>query len=61
MIFENLDVIFFFENDGGFFFWENEPWANAPSIQKDAWFLEIFMMIFFFIFFLNAWGVGECP
>ena len=35
------------------FFWENEPWANAPSIQKDAWFLEIFMMIFSSLLFFK--------
>ena len=59
MTFENLDIrgkdVFFFSK-------MDESWLNAPSLEIDAWFLEIIiiiiiifekmmMVIFFFFFF----------
>ena len=37
----------------------DEAWPNAPSLEMDAWFLEILIFIFIFIFiiFFNEWGM----
>ena len=37
----------------------DEARPNVPSLEMDAWFLEILILIFFF-FFENEWGM-ECP
>ena len=63
--FENLD--FWGKND--FFFSKmDEEWPNAPSLEMDAWFLEILIFFFFFgkmmmmiFFFENEWGMAICP
>ena len=44
MTFENLDI--WGKDDFFFFFKIDEVWSNAPSLERDAWFLEI--LIFFF-------------
>ena len=41
-----------------FFFKMDEAWPNAPSLEMDAWFLEI---LIFFFFLENEWGMAECP
>ena len=35
----------------------DEAWLNAPSLEMDAWFLEILIFIFIFIIFFNEWGM----
>ena len=46
----------------------DEAWPNAPSLEMDAWFLEILIFFLidddddhFFFFFENEWGMVKCP
>ena len=65
--FENLD--FWGKDDFSFlfFFKMDEAWPNAPSLEMDAWFLEILIFFFFekmmIMIFLkkNESGMVECP
>ena len=46
-----------------FFFKIDEVWSNAPSLERDAWFLEI--LIFFFekmmmMILMGQWALLEC-
>ena len=47
----------------------NEAWLNAPSLEMDTWFWEIFIYLFIFekmmmILFKKKkkeWGMADCP
>jgi len=44
----------------------DEAWLNAPSLEMDAWFLEILIIVFekmimIFFFFEIEWGMAKCP